>query len=162
MEIWKTQMLVLLVLFALNANAQFIDYNATNPYVWDSTFSMFGRFTNTNQDQNILCDFFIYDLNGILKKRLTSEYVTVQGTFSSNPIVLKDPPFNRGQDYNAVTVCGSHLSSRQFSIVQRQTLENFLFFEFTWFLEPENVIPFLIVLAIGGFVFLAYQFLRRK
>lgn len=154
--------LFFLIFFSSFGLAQIADFNASNPYVWDTPFAMFGHYTNPNGDQNILCHFFVYDLNGMLVYRFTSEYVTPQGTFSNTPIALKSPPFYRGIDYNAVTVCASSIKSQRFSVVQRGTIENAAFYEYSWLLSPDNLFPAAILIGIAAIAWIGYNVARRK
>lgn len=159
MKTWTISLFLLL--FALNSFAQISDYNVTNPYNWDNIFAIDGNVKTTSPTTTI-CDFYIYDVNHTLIYRLDSQYATASGHFSSNPITLRTPPFIRGHDYNAVTNCGPHSINQTFSIIQRKDMENSLYFEYSWFMQPENLIPAGLCLALILVALFAYNFLRRS
>lgn len=145
------------------ANAQISDYNAPNPYYWDTLFSVDGNYTVAGDPTTTLCHFFIYDENNqIMLYRLTSEYVTTSGRFSSNPIILKSPPFERGHSYHVTTYCGTSSADKNFIIGNRKNFGESLAFDWDWLWQSDNLIALLAILIIAGLAFVFYNATRDK
>lgn len=115
MEIGKTQMLVLVLLFSVSANAQSIsNYTVSDPTPINSPLSIYGVYSGGTNPT--LCDFYIYWAdNNELQYRATSQYTSGNGVFGTT-ILTKNPTFIQGQKYRAYTVCGTASADANFTI----------------------------------------------
>ena len=105
--------------------------------------------TGTHSVANVLCKTVIYDSNQDGVERLSDEYTFADGSFYfERPAV--EPPYYRGDDFNAVTTCGTDIVSETFTIFQPTNIVQSL--QFNWeFLFDENNLEALSLL--GAFVF---------
>lgn len=142
-------------------HAQISDYNATNPYYWDNIFAIDGNVIAANPATTI-CDFYIYDLNNRLVQRLDSQYATASGRFSSAPVVLRNPPFERGNTYIAKTYCGPSSAQMDFNIYNRKNFGEALLFDWDFILQPDNVIVIGMIILLGLGILAIYNFTRSK
>ncbi|MCK4429126.1 MAG: hypothetical protein KAU95_02025 [Candidatus Aenigmarchaeota archaeon] len=70
---------------------------------------------------DILCKFLILDSNGTTVERLSDEYTFADGTFYSER-TLAEPPYYRGDDFNANVTCGLNLAFQTFNVQQPLSL----------------------------------------
>jgi len=101
-------------------------------------------------DTNSLCAFYILH-NGILVKRLTDEYLSIDGTVSAE-YKLTEPLFRRGNDYNVLTKCVDANATSKFYVEQKEdiafgVMPQSMAMELKFWTDPANsVTVFLIAL----------------
>lgn len=131
----------------------------------NETITIFGTFSDTGgADANVLCAFYFLDGNMNLVERANDEYTDGTGRFSSNSIIITQPPFFWGQDYNAVIVCDTALASADFNVLNKRDIAFGFFTEYDWVLQQRNrdtffIIGTLIILALiaAGIIWISLQ-----
>ena len=107
---------------------------------------------------NVLCKAIIFDANNDGIERLSDEYTFVDGSFYFERTMI-EPPYYRGDDFNAVITCGSgaaDISSGIFTVFQPTSLAHPI--QQNWaFIFDQNNLDALAIL--GAFIFLIIFFM---
>ena len=97
------------------------NYNVPATIPLNQTLTIYGEYS---EGGNLLCAFFIFDADGDQNQaiiRLSDEYTFSDGSFYSE-LVLNEPKFRRGEDYNAVSKCGAAVASSIFYVEQKEDI----------------------------------------
>jgi len=104
--------------------------------------------TGDYNESNVLCSFYIKDLNGITIERLSDEYTFSNGSFYSERVIT-EPPYFRTSDYNVIVMCENSRNDATFSVIQRRGVSDFFFGELFYFMgEGEMIVYFIAGLVI--------------
>lgn len=152
-----------LILILINVNAGIVDYNVAREYPLDKPLTIEGKVSPGVE--NVRCSFKIYDRDNNFIKRLTDEFTTSSGLFSSSYLVLREPTFYRGLDYNMVTDCDGNFATKTFRVVQRIPISNTIQQELLYILDIKNQTAFFIggtVLMIIILIILMFYYFYKK
>lgn len=97
-------------------------YNVPSAIPLNQTLTIYGLYSEGNQK---LCSFFIFDADGDQNQaiiRLSDEYTISDGSFYAEFEGIHEPKFHRGEDYNAVTKCGSSVAFTTFYVGQKEDI----------------------------------------
>jgi hypothetical protein len=146
------------------------NYNASPSEVpLETELAISGTFVDDlNHSTNIICSYYITDQNGIKLYRMSDTRTDLQGNFFQK-LRLTEPRFQRGEDYNALTICDQANATKQFLLGQREAVYHSTLWEFKWLTDPSNINPVfwfglfaaLLVVAILGIYYLSHK-LNRK
>lgn len=103
-------------LFAGSASAAIINYKVPASVKLDEILTVDGQIDPAVD--NVRCSMRIYDSNGAFIKRLTDEYTTGGGVFSSSYLKITEPVFMRLDDYNVVSDCDGNIAFDTFNVGQ--------------------------------------------
>ena len=159
----KKYLLIIFVLFCCSFTfASITNFNVSPSVRLGENLTISGM----HSTPNVLCKAVIQDSNNIAVERLSDEYTFADGSFYFERQVL-EPPYYRGDDFNAVITCGSDTTSEIFVVLQPLGISHLT--EKTWdFVFDQNnldamsiVGSFLglgfILVLIGGFIFKQYN-----
>lgn len=79
-----------------------------------------GLFDGNAGKENIICSFYLVDLQGNLVYRATDQYTTATGRFAMKGKILTEPKFVREQTYTLHTECGFATADANFLVAQKQ------------------------------------------
>lgn len=146
-----------ILLFASMANADLIhDYSMPDTVPLDDYIAIAGTFVDDlNISTNVQCDFY-FSKDGIELYRFTSQNTDERGHFFIRA-KLPSSIFQMNEDYNATTVCGNAVATKQIEISQRKTPYGDIASWWLWITNPETIFfPILIAIFVFLVVFVIY------
>ena len=159
--------LLLFAILAGTASADIITnyevYPAEVPLEQEVTIS--GIFVDDlNHSVNVICSHYITDSNGIKIHKMGDTRTGSQGEFFQK-LRMTEPKFQRGEDYNALTICDQANATKQFLLGQREAVYHSTLWEFKWLTDPSNINPvfwFGLFAALAVVALLGIYFISRK
>jgi hypothetical protein len=133
----KVFLLALVVLFfgSVFGTETISSLTTNSPVPIDQTLTITGKYVRTDVNQIIYCKFVTFDANsGKVIDRLTDEEIFTDGTFYAEQ-KLAEPPYYRTSVYTVRAYCGNINEDVNFTVAQREGLENFFFGEFFYYQE---------------------------
>jgi len=135
------------------------NYEVKDPVPLNQYATAYGLFqdTDANVHGNVLCSFYLLDINGVLIDRADDQYTDSLGYFMSK-FAVTEPDFKRGETYTYRTVCGGISVDGNVTIGQRESLSHVGGQEFDYLTSPENTDTIFIwgifglILLVGVFV----------
>lgn len=156
---------VCLILFSLFVSADTLNnYNVKDPVPVGQYTTAYGLFqdTDANIHGNVLCSFYLLDVNSVLIDRADDQYTDSLGYVMSK-FLITEPNFKRGSTYIFRATCGGVSEDQNFYVGQRESIAHYGEQEFGYLLEEENVatvgiwfvmIVILAVICSGGYLLL--------
>lgn len=144
--------IILFILLLTFANAAIDDYLVPSNIPLDEILTIDGQISPVAD--GVQCSIRVYNDQNILVKRLTDEFTTSNGVFSSSYLKVTEPIFKRNQDYNVFTDCAGDGASSIFTVGQRESFDRFVQQEFLFATSQENTDVYFIM----GFIVLAIIF----
>jgi len=155
----KVLLIALIVLFfgSVFATETISSLTTNSPIPIDQTLAVTGKYVRTDVNQIIFCKFVTFDANsGKVIDRLTDEEIFTDGTFYAEQ-KLTEPPYYRTNDYTLRVYCGNISKDVNFTVAQREGMENFFFGELFYYREHgffyvyALIIVFVAVVVLGIF-----------
>lgn len=147
----KTFLILLLVFFGTAVYASIQNYQVPSQIPLGKNLIISGQLDDNST--GTICSFLIYDTNtGLLIKRLTDEK-TNEGFFSTDYFVTSEPMLFRENIYTATTICSGDQADANFTLTQRESLDNQVLGE-ALFARDNFVWIFLGVFLIIGLIIL--------
>lgn len=160
----KIIFILLLLIFIPFISADTIEnYSVKSSVPLGQDTTAFGLFQDdANIHGNILCSFYLLDMDGVLIDRADDQYTDSLGYFMSK-FNINEPNFKRDSNYNLKTICGSASQDANFVVGQRESISHLGGQEFDYFTSPENtdtafiwgifILIFLVVAFVGYNIF---------
>jgi hypothetical protein len=134
----------LLVFFSTIVFADNIyDYNVTKLVPLGDYLTIKGNFFDSSgASYQTKCSSVILtsDGNYFVEDRVDDTFTAETGFFSQTYLVL-EPTLKRDKNYFVFTTCGDTNALAPFKVIQRESIEQTLFYEWLFVTSPENLIP---------------------
>jgi len=141
-------LMALLLVLPIAIGSSIVDYMVTPEIPLGQEIQISGIYIDDlNLNQNIYCEHRIIDGNNYEVYRASDSTTDLVGRFSKK-IVVSEPIFKRGSDYNAVTTCKYTSVTAQFSIAQKEDISHSLLWEYKYLTDPANIFPILFIIII--------------
>lgn len=141
-------LMALLIILPIGMSSFITEYKVTPEIPLGQEMQISGIYIDDlNLNKNIYCEYRVFDTNNYEVYRASDSTTDLLGRFSKK-IVVSEPTFKRGTDYNAVTICKYTTVASQFSIIQKEDLSHSLLWEFKYFTDTGNLYPVLFLIII--------------